>query len=111
MNPLREHYAIRYVVATRRLVETEGPEHWRLLRELSKDVVELRRGDHSAMRLELERTRTAAAERNAHMKWQRKIVIGLEALEHGIRNNPEARVAFQALYDSFRHPFDPTESE
>jgi hypothetical protein len=103
--------AVRYAVATRRLVETEGPEHWRLLRELSKDVVELRRGDHSAKRLELERTRVAAAERDADMKWKRKIVIGLETLEHEIRKNPAARSAFQTLADLFRHPFDLTESE
>lgn len=103
--------AVRYAVATRRLVETEGPEHWRLLRELSKDVVELRRGDHSAQRLELERARVAAAERDSGMKWKRKIVIGLETLEHEIRKNPEAKAAFKTLADLFRHPFDPTESE
>ena len=47
--------AARYAVATRRVAETEGPEGWRLLRELCADVVELRRGDHSAERLRLER--------------------------------------------------------
>ncbi len=102
--------AVRYAVATRRLVETEGPEHWRLLRELCGDVVELRRGDHSARRLELERARVASAEREADMKWKRKIVIGLETLEHEIRKNPEARAAFKTLSDLFRHPFDPTEA-
>jgi hypothetical protein len=60
--------AVRYAVAARQLVATEGPEHWRLLRELSKDVVELRRGDHSARRLELERARVAVAERDAELK-------------------------------------------
>ena len=79
--------AVRYAVATRRLVATEGPEQWRLLRELSKDVVELRRGDHSAQRLELARARVAAAERDAEMKWQRRTVIGLEPLEHETRNS------------------------
>lgn len=102
--------AVRYAVATRRLVATEGPEHWRLLRELCGDVVELRRGDHSARRLELERARVAAAERNAEMKWKRKIIVGLETLEDEIRKNPEAQAAFRTLYDLFRHPFDPTES-
>lgn len=57
--------AVRYAVATRRLVETEGPEQWRLLRELCGDVVELRRGDHSARRLELECARVAAIGRGA----------------------------------------------
>jgi len=102
--------AVRYAVATRRLVATEGAEHWRLLRELCGDVIELRRGDHSARRLELERTRVAAAERDADMRWKRKIVIGLETLEKEIRKNPEARVAFNTLSDLLRHPFDPTEA-
>ena len=101
--------AVCYAVATRRLVQTEGPEHWRLLRELCGDVVELRRGDHSARRLELERSRVAAAEREADMKWKRKIVIGLETMEHEIRKSPEAKAAFKALSDLFRHPFEPTE--
>jgi len=102
--------AVRYAVATRRLVETEGPEHWRLLRELCGDVVELRRGDHSARRLELERARVAAAKRDADRKWKRNIVIGLEALEQEIRKSPEAKAAFKTLSDLFRHPFDPTEA-
>lgn len=51
--------AVRYALATRRLVETEGPQQWRMLRELCGDVIELRRGDHSAQRLQLERARLA----------------------------------------------------
>ena len=49
--------AARYAVATRRVAETEGAEGWRLLRELCGDVVEIRRGDHSAQRLRMERER------------------------------------------------------
>lgn len=49
--------AARYAVATRRAAETEGAEGWRLLRELCADIVELRRGDHSAQRLRMERDR------------------------------------------------------
>jgi len=92
-------------------VATEGPEHWRLLRELCGDVVELRRGDHSARRLELERARVAAAERDALMKWKRRIVIGLETLGSAMRKSPEAQAAFNSLCEHFRHPFDPTEAE
>jgi hypothetical protein len=39
------------------------------------DIVELRRGDHSARRLLLERERAAGAARDADMKWKRKIII------------------------------------
>ena len=51
--------AARYAVATRRVAETEGAEAWRLLREMCGDLVELRRGDHSAARLKLEQERSA----------------------------------------------------
>src|SRR6266542_1509247 len=49
--------AARYAVATRRVAETGGREGWRLLREMCGDVVELRKGDHSAERLRIERER------------------------------------------------------
>lgn len=102
--------AVRYAIATRRLVETEGPEHWRMLRELCGDVVELRRGDHNARRLELERARVAAIERDAEMRWKRRIVVGLETLAREIEHNPDAKAAFANLNEILRHPFDPTES-
>jgi len=48
----------RYVVATRQLLEKgNGPEAWKLLRELCHDLVALRRGDHGAEWLRLERER------------------------------------------------------
>jgi hypothetical protein len=100
--------AVRYAVASRRLVETEGPEQWRLLRELCGDVVELRRGDHSARRLELERARIAAIERDADMKWKRRIDIGLETLAREVKRHPEAKAAFHTFADLVRQPFDPT---
>ncbi len=44
----------RYIAATRRLVEsTDAEASWKLLRELSHNVVALRRGDHTAARLRL----------------------------------------------------------
>src|SRR5438270_9233815 len=49
--------AARYAVATRRVAETGGREGWRLLREICSDMVELRKGDHSAERLQIERER------------------------------------------------------
>jgi hypothetical protein len=53
--------AARYAVATRQLAATEGVAHWRRLRELCADLAELRRGDHSAERLRLEREHLALA--------------------------------------------------
>jgi hypothetical protein len=47
----------RYALATRRVAETGGREGWRLLREMCGDIVELRKGDHTAERLQIERER------------------------------------------------------
>ena len=49
--------SVRYAVETRRIAEANDVEGWRLLRELCGDLVELRRGDHSAERLRIERER------------------------------------------------------
>jgi hypothetical protein len=49
--------AARYALATRTLAAQPGPEHWRRLRELCADVLELRRADHAAERLRLDRLR------------------------------------------------------
>jgi hypothetical protein len=46
----------RYVVVTRQLIENQNdPAAWKLLRELCHDVVALRRGDHGAEWLRIER--------------------------------------------------------
>jgi hypothetical protein len=39
------------------VAETGGQEGWRLLREMCGDIVELRKGDHTAERLQIERER------------------------------------------------------
>jgi hypothetical protein len=103
--------ASRYAMATRRVAETEGTEGWRLLRELCADVAELRRGDHSAQRLLLERERAAAQARDAHMKWKRKIITGLETLTKYAAKHPKAQAALAELARQVRHPFDPSESK
>ncbi len=51
--------AARFALATRTVAEAQGEEGWRLLRDLCHDLVELRRGDHSAERLRLDRERIA----------------------------------------------------
>jgi hypothetical protein len=48
----------RYAVASRKLIENpDDPGAWKLLRELCHDVVNLRRGEHGAEWLRLERER------------------------------------------------------
>ena len=58
--------AARYAVATRALAAQDGPEQWRQMREFTADVVELRRGDHSAERLRLEREQLELARAKDH---------------------------------------------
>lgn len=112
--PLTETLALwlaaRYAVATRRVAEADGPEGWRLLREMSGDIVELRRGDHSAQRLVLERERVAVATQDSLSKWKRKVILGLEALMTYVQQHPEAQTAMDELTRLVRHPFDPAES-
>jgi hypothetical protein len=68
--------AARYAVATRRVAETGGQEGWRLLREMCGDIVELRKGDHSRERLQIERERLGL-ERE---KTEKRILEKLEEL-------------------------------
>jgi hypothetical protein len=103
--------ASRYAVATRRVAEAKGSENWRILREMCADVVELRRGDHSAQRLLIERERAAAHARDADQRWKRKIIVGLETLTKYVDKHPQAKAAFDELCRQVRHPFDPAESE
>jgi hypothetical protein len=58
----------RYALATRRVAETGGREGWRLLREMCGDIVALRKGDHTAERLQIERERLEL-EREKAEKW------------------------------------------
>src|SRR6266480_688704 len=103
--------ASRYAVATRRVVEAKGSESWRILREMCADVVELRRGDHSAQRLELEQERVAMQARDGLSRFKRRIVVGLETLSKYVEQHPKAKAAFNELVDQVRHPFDPTEQD
>ena len=64
--------AARYAVATREVAAAEGPEGWRLLRELCGDIVELRRGDHSAERLRIERERLELDRAQSKEKWEER---------------------------------------
>jgi hypothetical protein len=65
--------AARYAVATRRVAETGGRDGWRLLRELCGDIVELRKGDHTAERLQIERERLELEKEKTEKQIREKI--------------------------------------
>jgi hypothetical protein len=64
----------RYAIATRQLAADDGhgPVDWNLLRAMCHDVVDLRRGDHSAewLRIERERLEMERAEQKEHLEKQ-----------------------------------------
>ena len=65
---LSQWLAVRYAMATRHLEGTDGPDHLLLLHRFCGDIVQLRRGDHNAQRLELDRARLATLERGSQEK-------------------------------------------
>ena len=65
--------AIRYAVATRCIAETGGRQGWRLLREMCGDIVELRKGDHSAERMRIERERMALEREKTEKRMREKL--------------------------------------
>ena len=71
----------------------------------------LRHGDQTSERLQIDRERLAVASRHAHLKWKRKIIIGLETLKAYVEKPAEADAAMAELARQVRHPFDPTESD
>src|SRR2546423_14123554 len=70
--------ASRYAVKIRRVVEAKGSESWGLPREMCADIAELRRSDHTAQRLILERERVVPHMLDAERKWSHKILVALE---------------------------------
>src|SRR5438105_6392552 len=65
--------AARYVVATRRVARIDGLEGWRLLREMCADIVELRKGDHTAERLQIERERLKLEKEKTEKRMDEKL--------------------------------------
>jgi hypothetical protein len=51
-----------------------------------------------------------AQEGDAHMKWKRKIITGLEKLTKYAAKHSKAQAALAELAKHVRHPFDPSES-
>ena len=120
---LTEHLALRltarYLAASRKLADGEDGPDLSLLRQLCSDVVALRRGDHQAERLRIERermrmewkrlefdgTRTMVAEHTGMGRFKRRTVAGLEALMTHCKNNPKAQAALDALVEACHGPF------
>ena len=99
--------------------EGGGPD-FRVLRQVCGDVVALRRGDHQAERLRMERervamdwkrlehdgTRVLLAEHDMVGRFKRHLERAMESLMTKCKSNPKAKAALDALYEAVRGPFD-----
>ena len=83
----------RYAVATRRVAETGGREGWRLLREMCGDIVELRKGDHSAERLQIERERLELEKEQSEKRVREKV----EKLQKQLAKKRKGGISRKAL--------------
>ena len=83
--------------ARKKLAATEGAESFEVLRMFVQDWAMLRHGDHTAARLQIERDRVSLSERDAKLKWRPTIEAGLGELGKYLKNNPDARTAYERL--------------
>ena len=90
--------APQYLLAAQsRLADANGNARFGVLRTVVQDWAMLRRGDHMAERLQLERARLKLAERDAQKKWEPKLEAGIDELGQFIHNNPEALAIYHQL--------------
>ena len=89
--------AARYVVAARKLAscEPEGEPDWKRLRELCDDLVALRRGDHCAEQLRLERERLAKAN-------EEKDLRALKLVIEETKQWPDVQQAYDHAFTLYR---------
>ncbi len=91
---LTAHYA---VAAKKAVTEMDGALDLKTLRTLTADVVALRQGDHSALRLRQEREWRDLERERWTEKRKELINAGLDALAEEVRDKPAARAAFDTL--------------
>lgn len=96
-----------------------GPD-FRVLRQVCGDVVALRKGEHQAERLRMERERVAIewerlthdgkrvllAEKDFLGRFKRHLERAMESLMTKCKGNLEAKTALDALFAAVRGPFD-----
>ena len=103
---LAPHYA---VAMRKQLAGLEGEDRLKLLRAFVQDWALLRHGDQTAERLRIEREWLEVASRHENMKFKRKIIIAMDALNTYMKQHPEAQATFEKLAEQVCHPFDPEE--
>lgn len=112
---LAQFLAAQYAVAARAMVRDAAgkPVELERLRALCRDVAQLQRGDQNSERLGLdrqrvgiERLRLELAERESETRWKKRTVLGLEALQSRVTEQPEVAEAFEAFAKLVRGTFD-----
>ena len=105
--PLTEALALwvasRYAVAAKKLAAegVDNETHWKLLRAFCRDLVALRKGDHSAETLKIERKRLALAKKEYELKFKNKLKLGIDTMLSEIRGRPDVMALFKPFRDAF----------
>jgi hypothetical protein len=81
--------------AHEKLAGAEGARRWDILRAFVQDWAQLRHGDHTAERLQIERERLDLARQESKEKLRTKLDAGLDALAEAFRHSPQAMVLFK----------------
>ena len=77
------------------LAATEGARRWDVLRAFVQDWAQLRHGDHTAERLQIERDRLELARQESQEKLRTKLDAGLDAIAEAFRHNPQALALYK----------------
>ena len=105
--PLTEALALwvasRYAVAAKKLAAegVDNETHWKLLRAFCRDLVALRKGDHSAETLKIERKRLALAKKEYELKFKNKLKLGIDTMLSEIRGRPDVMALFKPFRDAY----------
>jgi hypothetical protein len=113
---LAQFLAAQYVLATKAAVRQAngGPVDLKTLQALCADLAALRRGDHSAERLSIERQRVSLeydwliqAKEDSLLRHKKKLLFGLQALQKYVtHDHPEAKAAFDVFLKQVGSPLD-----
>ena len=102
----------RYAIATRQLA-TSGELDWRLLRDLCHDLVDLRRGDHSAESLRIERERLemerSEQRENLEQRFWEWAKDNRSKICQGVAKTPQEKERLMREILGISEPFDPSQ--
>ena len=88
-----------FSAAHHKLAGAEADRRWDILRAFVQDWAQLRHGDHTAERLQIERERLELARQESEEKRRTKLDAGLEAVAEAFRHNPQALALYKQAHE------------